>query len=225
MGRGKCISRQLHEQLARTVDVTIQARQAWSGYTIDEIVINPNQKDDATRAVEAYFAAQRGASSGASSNSPSSSLSDAHRRCLEEVRRLAETPPPVPPNGDPSRIRAREQYVDEAKNAASYQDAVFAIFFFNREVNRLPSEPATPNIEPVEVFPSVDEPTYRESYCKARAVLTQTNYVGAAFQRRQGAASPESAMQRMKSEYPGYSDAIYNLVRDKSVEMQALDRP
>lgn len=46
VGRGKCISRELHRQLPKTVNVTVRARQSWAGYAISDIIVDPAQQQD-----------------------------------------------------------------------------------------------------------------------------------------------------------------------------------
>lgn len=113
-------------------------------------------------------------------------------------------------------IETREKYVNEAKEAPSFLDAVFLINYYNREVKAYGPHPKLSDILPEEVFEEYSETEYMRSLRKANFLLQRTTYVGDAAHRSQNTELYKAAIARMKSENPGFSERSYNLATHSS---------
>lgn len=113
-------------------------------------------------------------------------------------------------------LRIRAEYIAKAESAESFKDAVFFIHYYNREIKRWGPRPKPNDISPSEVFESIDEEEYENTLKIVTDLLSRTAYVGAAFHRYEGASSYEEALERMRTEYPGFSDEAYSKVSGKS---------
>jgi hypothetical protein len=100
--------------------------------------------------------------------------------------------------------KERERYLDKARLADSFQDAVFHIQDYNLQRNGQPT-PAVPHITPEEVFISFNPEIYSATARDAETLLRRSHADVAA----DGEAR---ALDRMRVEHPGYSEKIYGRV-------------
>lgn len=114
-------------------------------------------------------------------------------------------------------IEEREKYVSKAKSANSFLDAVFYIHYYNKDRKRWGPKPKPDDIKPQEVFADYDELEYSKALSACIGLTSKTAYVGAAFFKYENSGTYEDAVQRMKNEYPGFSEDIYGAVCNSSI--------
>jgi hypothetical protein len=110
----------------------------------------------------------------------------------------------------PDRM-TRDRYV-RAAQASPLLDAAFLILFYNRDVKRWESDPKPPEIDPMEVLPSIREPEFSEALRRARRMYEQASDVGKAFHALETSdRTYEQELEHFKEENPGFGDGCYAL--------------
>jgi hypothetical protein len=114
-------------------------------------------------------------------------------------------------------VEARERAIAEARDAACFLDAVFSIDYYNYETNHWGPPPKLPDITPEEVFKEFDQAEYETCLKRSRALLLSTAYVGESAHKYPGAMPYEAALERMRTENPGFGTVAYERTAYRSM--------
>ena len=119
----------------------------------------------------------------------------------------------------------RAKYIAKAKAAATFQDAIFFLVYFNNQryfwrVTSEAGEATIPDeISPEEIFDSFDEQKFIEQRADAANLLGRNAYIGAVFFKYPDSElSYEQALARMQSMHPGYCEEVYSAVAQNSIQ-------
>jgi len=113
----------------------------------------------------------------------------------------------------------RNIYIEKAKfqfeQKNNFLSAVFFIDTYNQFIHFQPN--AVP-ISPNEIFLEFEESEYIKALEKSRDLLTKTAYVGAAIWNYNDSMTVEGAKERMRTEYPGFSEECYKAAESHSMQ-------
>lgn len=113
-------------------------------------------------------------------------------------------------------VETRDRYIQEAKSAA-FQDAVFLIAFYNKDVKRWGPPPKLPDIEPEEVFVSFDQAEHKVCQGRASSLMASSGSVGASFFSYPHSRAYEDELVFFKEKNPGFSERCYFLAASAGI--------
>ena len=113
--------------------------------------------------------------------------------------------------------KQRNDFLDKAKSS-DFLDAVFLVYYYNKNVNIWCAHPKPPKIDISEVFDEHDPAIIQEAEEKC-ANLLRNAYVGAAFFNYSDSHETyEEAVYRMKAQNPCFSHTSYSRAANHSIK-------
>ena len=113
--------------------------------------------------------------------------------------------------------KQRNDFLDKAKSS-DFLDAVFLVYYYNKNVNIWCAHPIPPKIDISEVFDEHASAIIQEAEEK-RANLLRNAYVGAAFFNYSDSHETyEEAVYRMKAQNPCFSHTSYSRAANHSIK-------